>query len=265
MDVGAASHGELTEPYAALLLARCAEVVGFEPDEAECANVQKAYELRGWPSQFHPYYIGDGTQRVFHVTSWGQTASLYKPNESLLGNYQNLLELTRLQRTMRVETVALDTLRCPCDLLKIDVQGAELDVLQHAQYTLKQALMVWLEVEFLPLYQEQPLFADVDGFMRSQGFSFFTFDYFGSRLLRDAPHKVPQLRTQQLWADVIYIRPIASWSQMTTLELKKLAALLEMIGAGDHVAAVLRILQARGIDIVGDYLRRYYAVGAIRL
>lgn len=74
-----------------------------------------------------------------------------------------------------VPTVALDSLmKCnsmkPPFLLKIDVQGAELDVLMGAQETLQGADLVLLEVSFFEFFKSGPQFFDVLEFMNSRGF-----------------------------------------------------------------------------------------------
>jgi hypothetical protein len=56
------------------------------------------------------------------------------------------------------------------DFLHIDVQGAELDVLKGANNYLSKVRMIWLEVENIPLYQEQPLRNDIEVFLKSTGF-----------------------------------------------------------------------------------------------
>lgn len=54
-------------------------------------------------------------------------------------------------------------------LLKLDVQGYELEVLKGAASTLAASAAVVLEVSLLPYNEGAPLFAEVVAFMRSQG------------------------------------------------------------------------------------------------
>jgi hypothetical protein len=52
----------------------------------------------------------------------------------------------------------------------LDVQGAELGVLQGASKILRTVKWVDIEVEFSPIYDGVPLFSEIDQFLRSQGF-----------------------------------------------------------------------------------------------
>ena len=56
------------------------------------------------------------------------------------------------------------------DLLKLDLQGYELEALHGCGQLLVRIKCITVEVEFVPLYEQQPLFAEVDLFLRSQGF-----------------------------------------------------------------------------------------------
>ena len=56
------------------------------------------------------------------------------------------------------------------DFLQIDVQGAELQVLQGAAETLKDIAMLELEMRFYPIYEHEPLFGDVHAFLSARGF-----------------------------------------------------------------------------------------------
>ena len=61
------------------------------------------------------------------------------------------------------------------DFIKLDVQGSELTILSNAKRLLESCLLVQVEVEFVELYEGQPLFSDVDNFMRSRCFQFHYF------------------------------------------------------------------------------------------
>lgn len=62
-----------------------------------------------------------------------------------------------------------------CDFLSIDTQGSELEILQSAEETLKDCVGVELEVAFEKRYAGQPLFGEIDIFMRDHGFKFVRF------------------------------------------------------------------------------------------
>jgi hypothetical protein len=56
------------------------------------------------------------------------------------------------------------------EALKLDVQGLELAVLRGAGAALDRVLLVESEVEFNLLYERQPLFGEIDEFLRQRGF-----------------------------------------------------------------------------------------------
>lgn len=60
------------------------------------------------------------------------------------------------------------------DLIKIDVQGAELLVLKGAQYSLSRARLVWTEVSFRAQYEGSAIFSEVYDFLNQQGFRLST-------------------------------------------------------------------------------------------
>ena len=58
----------------------------------------------------------------------------------------------------------------PTDFMHIDVQGAELLVLQGAKKELERTTAIWIEVSTRELYQRQALVMDIMRFIKSLGF-----------------------------------------------------------------------------------------------
>jgi FkbM family methyltransferase len=56
------------------------------------------------------------------------------------------------------------------DLVWMDLQGAELKALQGMGELLQNIKILYSEVEFKPMYLGQPLFGDIDKFLRKNGF-----------------------------------------------------------------------------------------------
>ncbi|SVD07799.1 uncharacterized protein METZ01_LOCUS360653, partial [marine metagenome] len=108
------------------------------------------------------------------------------------------------------------------DFLKMDIQGSELKVLENATNLLETTLVLQVEVEFVELYKGQPLFADVDSFLRSRGFQFHCFDgglagrTFKPLVVND---NINQKINQVLWADAFYVR---DWMNLGALSKEQL-------------------------------------------
>ena len=149
---------------------------------------------------------------------------------------------TPLIDTVRLNDVA--EIGAPgCDLLKLDTQGSEAEMLANASETLKRCLIIQTEVEFAPLYEDQPLFADVDQILRGNGFMFHRFLGIAGRTY--SPLMVSGNRnaalSQMLWADAVHVPDLSRLDGLDPNALLKLAVLLhEIYGAFDlsHVVFV---------------------------
>jgi FkbM family methyltransferase len=259
VDVGAMSLGPGTEPYASLIDADRARVVGFEPNEAECEKLRRMFGER---HAFHPYFIGDGSEGTFYETNRAMTGSLYRPNRELVEKFQSLYELMTVKERHKVQTHRLDDIAGleDVDFLKIDIQGGEVAALKGATKVLAGATLVQVEVEFLELYQGQPLFGDVDALLRGAGFQFHTFLGFGSRCFKPLRvNKNPNAGLRQyLWSDAVYVRDFLKLQDVPRDKLLKLAVLLhDLLGSFDFCHYVLTELDRRdGGAMAPDYLRR---------
>jgi len=75
-------------------------------------------------------------------------------------------------RVRRLDDAAAELTLVDNVFVKIDVQGYESRVLQGGETTLRRCALALVETSFVPLYQDQPLFADVLARMQSLGFAF---------------------------------------------------------------------------------------------
>jgi FkbM family methyltransferase len=148
------------------------QIVAFEPDEAECRRLADAEvgQVRYEPTALGPT-SGPAT---LYITRDPACSSLYPPDERAIAAHPQLAVAT-LVSTQTVQLRPLDAWcaneKLNVDALKLDVQGAELDVLRGAEEQLRHIVMIEAEVVFNPMYRDQPLFSDVDRFLRARGFA----------------------------------------------------------------------------------------------
>jgi hypothetical protein len=165
----------------------------------------------------------------------------------LLEKFQNLSELVQVVERTTVSTKRLDDIDevQNADYLKIDVQGAEVDVFNGAKNLLADIMIVHTEVEFVPLYINQPLFAEVDQILRKHGFLFHKFCRGGMVGRNFKPlivnNNINQSLSQVLWSDVIYVKNFLHYDQMPPGKLLKLAVILhDVYGSYDLVHYILQ-------------------------
>jgi FkbM family methyltransferase len=223
VDVGANPIDGET-PYHALLSQRICTVTGFEPQAAALAylNAHKS-DLE----TYLPYVVGDGSEQTLNLTAAPGMTSLFEPNFAVLDWFNSFSEWSVVQQRVPVQTRRLDDLAeiAAMDMLKIDVQGAELMVFKGAEEKLKRAVAIHTEVCFLELYKNQPLFGDVDVDLRSRGFIPHHLHHVNRRtILPTFSEGSPNSALNQvLFADIIYVRDFTKQALMDDEQFKHLA------------------------------------------
>jgi len=225
IDVGAMFLSEAEEIWQPLQRrGHCESVVGFEPCTEECERLNSSVSslktsedgsdsTESTAFRFLPWALGDGSRGQFRRCSAAMTSSMLEPNIPLLRRFVQLEEVTTVVERSEMATRRLDDLlpEIPgggVDYLKIDVQGFELAVLEGAQKALQDTLVVHTEVEFVEMYERQPLFAEVDQFLRGNGFVFHRFSSVHGRPMKPLHFAANPLQpiSQQLWADAVYVK-----------------------------------------------------------
>lgn len=204
-----------------------AHYVGFEPDAEECRELMM--EAREGYS-FYPVAVGKQNKTAdLFVTKNPGCSSLYVPNRAFFAPFIECGPFFDVVSTQQVQVVALDDYFpqngiADIDFLELDTQGSELDILHGAQNFLKNLLIaVKVEVEFAEMYQKQPMFGDVDSWLRSHGFMLFDLERYHLRR-KHCPSGVDS-REQIVWGQALYLRDFRSFSIDTMLLKQKLSKL----------------------------------------
>jgi FkbM family methyltransferase len=208
-----------------LALKNDATIFCFDPDAAECARLQ-AMEP-GERVHYVPLALSaDGRTLDLHVTREPACSSVYPPDPYLHANYPGLgiIEPVALQQcnSVTVDHFLGDGQSGPLAWMKLDTQGSELDILRGSVANLPTVCMIDIEVEFNPLYLGQPVFSDVDQFLRAQGFSLWRLPLLAHYSVGDLPDAHTPVRSdssprdmlqtshpgngQLFWAQAHYVR-----------------------------------------------------------
>jgi FkbM family methyltransferase len=103
---------------------------------------------------------------------------------SILNTSEKLKNIVATSSTVQSITVGTNTIDNFCsqnsitkiNILKIDVQGADLEVLKGAKAMLEMKMidLIFVEVEFIELYVNQPLFHDISSFLHNYDYSLYS-------------------------------------------------------------------------------------------
>ncbi len=153
-------------------LAGAARLIGFDADEDECDVLRRHHPGGTFVAAALSDTAGSAT---LHVTEEPASSSLLEPDAEVIARRRGM-ETMREARRATITTTTLAEWAAAAgvervDALKLDVQGAELAVLRGAGALLDHVRVLDLEVEFNPIYRAQPLFADIDAFLRERGFA----------------------------------------------------------------------------------------------
>lgn len=239
VDIGA-SLVDGPPVYHELLARGRARVVGFEPDPDALAALNRQ---KGPRETYLPYALGDGQRHTLHVCEARGMSSLLRPNAALLAHYHGFPEWAVVRATMPVDTVRLDDVReiAEIDFLKIDIQGAELMALRHGTRKLAHCTVIQAEVEFLPMYEGQPLFAELELHLRGLGFAFHRFASSASPVLKPlmVGNSVAGGLSQMLFADAVFVRDFARLGAWRANKLMNAAAVLHDVYRSYDLALLL--------------------------
>jgi FkbM family methyltransferase len=239
-------------------------IFGFEVEDAECERLNRDATERGLRHRYFPQALwsSEGPLAIYDNKASGGV-SAYRQNLDLTNRwkFQNKKEKMYArdifyptgELTVPATTVdqwARKNNVMEIDFFKLNVQGAELEILKGATDTLGRLLGLELEMSFCESYIGRPFFFYLDVFLRGNGFHFF--DLLGLHNMGRADSPVTSMHTpglnpyqgQLIEAHGLYFRdPIASKLDLddsfTPARLLKLASIAEIYGQVEYAFELL--------------------------
>ena len=247
VDIGANPIND--NPYAGLLAIGGCEVWGFEPQKEAFDQLV----ARDAPDEhYFNAAVGKGGKAELNICASSGTTSLLTPNPDALDFVEGWHKYFEIVATETIKTKRLDDFKDipQFDLLKIDVQGAEVEIFQSGETKLRQALAVVTEVAAIPLYKDQPLLGHQMVTLGDMGYHLHKFLFFKDVPLRSSyleGLRPRRMRSQLVDGDAVFIRNLLHINAMETEQLKHLAILADTVFESfDLVLYCLRFLAERG-------------------
>lgn len=248
VDVGA--FGGVARPWATV--GGVVDAIAFEPSPGECQRLNAL----GCPFvrsiRFFPHAVaGETGTRPLYVTRSATCCSLAEPNAAEFARYgvpgsarQNRAQVTQV---IHVQTVSLDGF---CDrhdirpdFVKLDTQGTEFDILANGFVrNIHSVVGMEIEVEFVELYRGQRLFADVDQFMRANGFGLMGLKRHHWKM-HDGQRCTKLRGGRLIFGDALYLnrRAFAKCSMEFALKAVLILRRYQMNDVADHLQAIHQI------------------------
>lgn len=166
-DVGA-NYGQWS--YVLHQVCGLRHVVMFEP-QAACSERLIALRLDGAKKIFYPYALGDSEGTLF-LRGGGASASMLEATGAQLSYFPGSVEPGESEPvTVRRLDAVYEKDRLPVpDLIKIDVQGFELNVLRGAHTMLQNVRCLVVELSLRTFYEQQPKLSELLRFLEDNGF-----------------------------------------------------------------------------------------------
>ncbi len=244
IDVGAA--GEIEPRWKNF--SKNIKYVGFEPDSRSRDSLQNI-ENDFLNYQILPVALSNANHSVeLNLCREPMVSSLYKPNDNFLDRFPDD-QRYEILKTEILECSTLDEIMLSeIDFIKIDIQGAEHDVLKGAKNSLELALGLELEVEFLQLYKDQSLFGDICKELSNKGFEFFDFVNL-QRWQRD----ILNGHGQCIFGDALFLKA-PEYLETESLNILKISSYLSILIIYRRFDLIEKVIEVLNLESNPDFI-----------
>lgn len=221
VDVGASAINDKIG-YENLVDSGVAKLLGFEPDPVAFAKLTTSNNRK-----FCEVALGDGAPHSLNVCISSGMNSILEPNVRWLELFPSFAKWASIKQQIPVSTMRLAevTEARSARFLKLDVQGAEMMILQNGEGLLDDLVLIQLEASPTPLYHGESSFFELGVWLQQRGYALHTLSAIDKRNLvpygsDDAPYAG---KNQILQVDAVFMPNPLNWGQLSTERLEALA------------------------------------------
>lgn len=264
VDAGASGAGEYTRWNSLFPNVR---VHAFEPDEDETRRMAANAQHHADHVEYSTTCLGrDEKNRPLYVLKERFNASFYEIDMEHYhrkkayrdGKPIRQTETFALDHISHVDSVSLDTYfkdkgKYP-DYIKLDIEGAELELMQASPLSVACAVAISVDVIFHADWIGAPVFADIDAYMRQNGFALYDFRSMKRNFQFDSPtefyDEFGRREGQAACGDAIYIRDFQTAKQPRPpfKTLLKTAVAAEVNRSTDYAFELVKIAMDNAPD-----------------
>lgn len=167
IDAGA-HKGDETAAY--LDIFPDAEIIAIEPQPDLADSIRERFSGDNRVTVQNVAVGANKKEIEFYQTENRASASARKPTKT-----KDKYIDSNITKSYTIEQVTLDGLVSEADILKMDLEGHELDTIRGGERILSEVGIILTEVEFVEFNADQPLFGELDRYLRKNGFSLYNF------------------------------------------------------------------------------------------
>lgn len=152
-------------------------VFAFEPTASSFRQLKRKYQADVSVKLYGLALAEQAGTRDLYINKSALTNSLLDTSQQGIAEFPQAENVSKvLVNTNTLDNICKEAGINSVDILKIDVQGAELDVLRGARNELLNGTvkLIYLEVEFFEIYKDQPLLHEICSFLYELNFELYS-------------------------------------------------------------------------------------------
>ena len=223
-------------------------IILAEPDPQEIELLKKNHVGEILP---HALWSNEN-ELILNINNSEGTSSILESNMDFLKKFDNSDRFKTKNKikklTKTIDELSLQGKISDIDFIKIDTQGGELNVLEGGINYLKDNLVgLETEIEFVEIYKNQPLFSDVETFIR-QNLGLELWDIRKTYWKYSQSHYKNPTKGRLIFGDALFLRPITTLEKwLNEMEINKAKTKIQMLiistiayGYLDYTNAILK-------------------------